>query len=77
MDYETIEYQEIEKGIGLLSLNRPRRYNAVNYRMMEELEHFWGEKQHDLDTHVLILRGNGDKGFCSGLDMSEAIEKSS
>ena len=75
MDYETIEYQEVEKGIGLLSLNRPRRYNAVSYRMMEELEHFWKEKQHDLDTHVLIMRGNGKKGFCSGLDMQESIKK--
>lgn len=75
MDYETIEYQDVEKGIGLLSLNRPRRYNAVNYRMMEELEHFWREKQRDLDTHVLIMRGNGKKGFCSGLDMQEAIKR--
>ena len=38
MDYETIEYQMMEKGIDILSLNRPRRYNSVNHRMMEELE---------------------------------------
>ena len=75
MDYETIEYETVEKGIGMLSLNRPRRYNAVSYQMMIELEHFWREKQNDLDTHVLILRGNGNKGFCSGLDMAEAIKK--
>ena len=74
MAYETIEYTEPEKGIGLIALNRPRRYNSVNFQMMEELEHFWMEKQYALDTHVLILCGNGDKGFCSGLDMKEAVK---
>jgi len=75
LNYETIEYQELEKGIGLLALNRPRIYNAVNYRMMEELEHFWAERRQDLEVNVLILRGNGDKGFCSGLDIREAVKK--
>ena len=74
MDYDTIEYQVMEKGIGILSLNRPRRYNSVNHRMMEELENFWNERQYDLDTHVLILRGNGEKGFCAGLDVKELVK---
>ena len=75
MDYETIAYRELEKGIGEIALNRPRRYNAVSFQMMEELEHFWHRRQHDLDTHVIILSGNGDKGFCAGLDMREAIKR--
>ncbi len=74
MDYETIEYHIEEEGIGVLSLNRPRRYNAVNLQMMEELEAVWRERMYDLDTHVVILRGNGNKGFCAGLDMKEAIK---
>jgi enoyl-CoA hydratase/carnithine racemase len=76
MPYETIEYQVIEPGIGLLSLNRPRIYNSVNRKMMEELESFWQERFHDLDTHVIILRGNGDKGFCAGLDVREHMKNS-
>ena len=75
MAYETIEYRELEEGIGRIALNRPRRYNSVSFQMMEELEHFWMEKQHDLDTHVLILCGNGEKGFCAGLDMKETIKR--
>jgi len=74
MTYETIEYQVTEPGIGLLSLNRPRIYNSVNHRMMEELEGFWQERLHDLDTHVIILCGNGDKGFCAGLDMRDFMK---
>jgi len=74
LDYETIEYRELDAGIGEIALNRPRRYNAVSLQMMEELEHFWQQRQHDLNTHVLLLSGNGEKGFCVGLDMREAIK---
>lgn len=74
MSYTTIEYEVIEKGVGLLSLNRPDVYNAVSHKMMEELDEFWRERLYDLDTKVIILKGNGDKGFCAGLDMKETME---
>ncbi|MBW2343599.1 MAG: enoyl-CoA hydratase/isomerase family protein [Deltaproteobacteria bacterium] len=74
MDYETIEYEVQQEGIGVLSLNRPRKYNSVNHRMMEELENFWRDRLYDLDTHVIILRGNGERGFCAGLDMKETMK---
>src|SRR5208337_175397 len=74
MDYKTIQYSTVEKGIMQLSLNRPDVYNAVNHLMMEELEHFWRERLYDLDTNVVILKGNGDKGFCAGLDMKESVK---
>ncbi|MFH1081977.1 MAG: enoyl-CoA hydratase/isomerase family protein [Pseudomonadota bacterium] len=74
MDYETIEYEIIEDGIGVLSLNRPRRYNSVDVQMAEELEAFWRDRLYDLDTHVIILRGNGNKDFCAGLDMKAVMK---
>ena len=74
MDYETIAYEAQEEGIGVLSLNRPRKFNMVNYRMMEELEDFWRERLYDLETHVIILRGNGKRAFCAGLDMKETMK---
>lgn len=74
MNYETIAYETLEPGIGLLALDRPNTYNAVNQRMMEELEHFWSVRENDVDTRIVLLRGNGDKGFCAGLDMKEAMQ---
>jgi len=74
MNFETIEYEIRKEGIGILSLNRPRKYNAVNIKMMEELEAFWNERLYDLDTHVIILKGNGNLGFCAGLDMKETMK---
>ncbi|MCG6878310.1 MAG: enoyl-CoA hydratase/isomerase family protein [Deltaproteobacteria bacterium] len=74
MHYENIEYEAVEAGIGVLSLNRPRKYNAVNIAMMEELEAFWKERLYDLETHVVVLKGNGERGFCAGLDMKEIMK---
>jgi enoyl-CoA hydratase/carnithine racemase len=76
-NYGTLDYVETEKGIGVLSLNRPQKYNAVNLQMLEELEHFWEQQKNNLDTHVIILKGNGEKGFCAGLDLSSLTEASS
>jgi enoyl-CoA hydratase/carnithine racemase len=74
MNYETIQYVVEEAGIGVLSLNRPRRYNAVNLQMAEELENFWKERLYDLDAHVIMLRGNGNRNFCAGLDMKAVMK---
>jgi enoyl-CoA hydratase/carnithine racemase len=74
MNYETIEYESKDEGIGILSLNRPRRYNSISHQMMEELEDFWKERLYDLETHVIILKGNGERGFCAGLDMKENMK---
>ncbi|MDY6793854.1 MAG: enoyl-CoA hydratase/isomerase family protein [Actinomycetota bacterium] len=73
MEYENIIY-EAEEGIGTLTLNRPKSVNAVNRLMMEELLHFWGQRQHDFDTRVIILTGAGEKSFCAGFDMKDATD---
>ncbi len=71
MSYETIKFEVLEEGIGHLSFNRPAVYNAVNDTMMKELESFWQERLYDLDTAVIIMNGEGEKGFCAGLDMKD------
>jgi len=76
MGYETIEFSVVEKGIGVLTLNRPDKYNAVNSAMTDDLYDFWGKMRYDLDTNVIILKGNGEKGFCAGLDMAQTMEES-
>lgn len=74
MDYETIEFRSVDKGIGLLALNRPRKFNSVNTRMMEELEAFWTGVRDDPETRVIVLAGNGKRNFCAGLDMRETVK---
>ncbi|OPZ38095.1 MAG: 1,2-epoxyphenylacetyl-CoA isomerase [Spirochaetes bacterium ADurb.BinA120] len=74
MNYETISFSHIEKGIGHLRLRRTHCYNAINHQMMEEIEDFWRERLYDLDTVVIILSSDCEKGFCAGLDMKETAE---
>ncbi len=76
MKFEAIEYQIAENGIGILSLNRPAKYNAVNGKMVEELESFWDSQKKEPDVNVIILKGNGEKGFCAGLDLGALAEAS-
>jgi len=73
MDYESIVWNIPEDGIGELTLNRPRRYNSVNMRMLEELEDLWAGLKRKKDVFVIILKGGGDRGFCAGLDIREAV----
>lgn len=75
MNYENIIYEKPQPEIGILTLNRPKSYNALNVAMILELETFWRERLYDMETRVIILRGNGEKGFCAGLDMKETKEK--
>lgn len=75
--YQSISWEIVGEGIGLLTLNRPEAYNSVNGEMLEELEEFWRTRLYDLDTRVIIMRGAGDKGFCAGLDMKYTMENAS
>jgi len=65
---ETILYRT-EGRIGFLTLNRPRYYNAVDERMLFELEQFWRERRWDESVGVIVIDGGAAKGFCAGLDM--------
>jgi len=74
MGFETIQFEVLEPGIGVMSLNRPRVYNSVNLKMMQELEELLEDVSQKSEVNVLILKGNGDKGFCAGLDIKEAAK---
>jgi enoyl-CoA hydratase/carnithine racemase len=72
VQYETLLY-EASDAIGILTLNRPERLNAMNGTMVEELESFWLDRMSDLDTRVIILTGAGDRAFCGGLDVKDTL----
>jgi enoyl-CoA hydratase/carnithine racemase len=73
MTYETIQF-EIEDNLGILTLNRPEMANAINRQMTNELIDFWQKRHEDYDVRVIVLRGAGDRGFCSGLDLKDVKE---
>jgi enoyl-CoA hydratase/carnithine racemase len=70
MEYTAITFTH-DGPIGVLTLNRPAKLNALNQPMIEELDDLLGMLAVNRDIRVVILTGAGEKGFCSGLDMSE------
>ena len=54
--------------IGLLTLNRPERLNAIDHDMLRALRAFFDERHRDFGTRVIVITGAG-RGFCAGLDL--------
>ena len=69
MNFEAIIYQK-DHSILKIVLNRPNRGNAINRKLLEELEVAIDEATKDNEIKVIILSGKG-RGFCGGADISE------
>ena len=70
MSYSTILYS-VKDGICTITLNRPEVYNALNEQMKGELNAALKEAEKDPSARCIVLRGAGDKAFCSGQDLKE------
>lgn len=70
MEFKTIRFEEIEPRIGLLTLNRPEKLNAINLEMLEEIHRLYEHLCADQQIRVVVLTGAG-RGFCSGADLMD------
>jgi enoyl-CoA hydratase len=59
--------------VATIRLNRPDKYNAINAEMSAELIDCLDVLDPDDDVRVIVLTGAGEKAFCAGADMAEAI----
>jgi enoyl-CoA hydratase len=71
MEFETIKFELQEDGIGILTLNRPDKLNAMNFQMIEDLHAIFDNLMINLDCRVLIFKAAG-RAFCAGLDLRES-----
>jgi enoyl-CoA hydratase/carnithine racemase len=71
--YEHILY-ESDETVALVTMNRPKKYNALSLDHMRELVSCLKAIGEDRETSIVVLRGNGP-GFCAGHDLSEMIER--
>jgi enoyl-CoA hydratase len=70
--YEAIEY-ETRGPVGLITLNRPKRLNAINEQMLDELGQALDAIEADDQVRVVVLHGAG-RSFCSGFDLKDEAE---
>jgi len=70
--FETIEYEQ-RGPIGLVTLNRPDRLNAINEQMLADLGRVLDDIESNADVRVVVLQGAG-RSFCSGFDLKDEAE---
>jgi enoyl-CoA hydratase/carnithine racemase len=63
---------EVADHVATLTLNRPHRRNAISVRMLLLLSELLAQADDDPEVRVVLLTGAG-KGFCSGLDIKDAM----
>jgi enoyl-CoA hydratase len=70
--YQTIRLERSE-AVAVLTLARPQRLNAIDRRMLGELQHCLDEVERDEEVRVLVVTGAGGN-FSSGFDLKEQME---
>ena len=59
----------LESGVGTLTLNRPRRINALTRAMVDQLAEQLRAWADDDNVTRVELAGTGERGFCAGADV--------
>ena len=70
MEYNNI-LTETQNGVTTITINRPKKLNALNRQTIEELHHAFKEADQDDQAKVIVLTGSGEKAFVAGADISE------
>jgi len=73
MQFETITYQ-VNDLVAHLTLSRPARTNALNGRMLEEINAAMDLAEADEQVRVVVVGGAG-AAFSSGFDLKEQMER--
>jgi enoyl-CoA hydratase len=69
--YEFIKVDRAE-GVGILTLNRPERYNAWHSAMRHEVIRGLKALGADDSVRVVVVTGAGERSFCAGQDLAES-----
>ena len=73
MAYQFATYEKKDR-IGIVTINRPERMNALHPPANFELHEIWNEFERDPDVWVGILTGAGDRAFSAGNDLRYTAE---
>jgi enoyl-CoA hydratase len=72
--YKTLIYEKKEN-IGLLTINRPEKMNAISQELTTELSQLLDDIENDEKLRVLVITGSGDKAFVAGADINEIVDR--
>ncbi|MCC5906233.1 MAG: enoyl-CoA hydratase/isomerase family protein [Balneolaceae bacterium] len=70
-EFKHLLFETDADGIALLTINRPDKLNALNNKVLEELDAAISLTENSDDIRVLIITGAGEKAFVAGADIKE------
>ncbi len=72
MTYDHI-LTETDSGVGIITLNRPDKLNAMNRRLSHELHDAVKAMEADADIGCIVMTGAGERAFSAGGDIHEQL----
>ena len=70
MNFENI-LVSITNQLATITINRPKKLNALNSTTIEELSTAFEKLEDDANVKTIIITGSGEKAFVAGADISE------
>lgn len=70
MSYQNI-LVDSKDAITSITINRPKKLNALNKETISELHDAFADANEDEDCRVIIITGSGEKAFVAGADIAE------
>ena len=70
MNFENI-LVDTSNGLATITINRPKKLNALNKATIEELHTAFDSLNNDSSIKAIIITGSGEKAFVAGADISE------
>lgn len=72
--FETVPSPSCHSNYCLITMNRPKALNSLNYNMIQLMTPKLREVEKDDNIHFVVVRGNGGKAFCAGGDIRTLTE---
>ena len=69
--FGTIRYETSPDHVATITLNRPEVLNAFDRQMCHEVREAWRMVKVDPSVHAAVVRAEGDRAFCAGLDTKQ------
>ena len=61
---------EMDGSVAVVTIRRPATLNTLTYDMLLQFDEEWPRMSADDSVRAIVLTGEGDRGFCAGIDLS-------
>ena len=73
MVYEAITTDQVDR-VAIITLSRPEVLNALNFKLVTELDQAIGAMEEDDGVGAIVITGDGERAFSAGADIHENRE---